>query len=174
MSVYFSHLVSRTTQADMACVAIADSSHNKFMVICLSNGASKLYVCDQTKLRHPDHMKKSQPKYGKAWWRSLVQSSQRILRLRLQKFQERVRIVWYLFIFCINVWLNWWHWITETWVTGNDRNLKTTRDIMRLDASRSADIHLHPYQLTEHQCLDYLYTQLLRTVSFLKLKLVKV
>src|ERR1700679_2272142 len=32
------------TQADMACVAIADSRHSKFIVICLSNGASNLYM----------------------------------------------------------------------------------------------------------------------------------
>ena len=45
----------------MACVAIADSSHSKFIMICLSNGASNLYVSWSDKLRHPDHIKEEIP-----------------------------------------------------------------------------------------------------------------
>lgn len=39
------------TQADMACVAIADSSQSRFIVICLSNGASNLYVSSLDEFR---------------------------------------------------------------------------------------------------------------------------
>ena len=43
----------------MACVAIADSSHSKFIMICLSNGASNLHKSWLEILRHPGHLKEN-------------------------------------------------------------------------------------------------------------------
>ena len=60
-SKYF--LFSRETQAAMVAALIADSSHNKFMISCFSNGFNNLRIRVRPMVVHTGM--NSQPKYGK-------------------------------------------------------------------------------------------------------------
>lgn len=115
--VYF--LPSRVTQADMVDAGMADSSQRRFMMSCLSRGASNLLTYVRT-LRHLDYYWEAVPKYWKTWRWSLIQPCQGILWLRLKKGKQCMGSLYVFTVFWIDLGLDRRHML-------NSRKLKRTK-----------------------------------------------